>query len=164
LDIALTYSPNARGGVVIEPLYDEKLVLVSNKPRGVVRWSPDYVYTDWGTDIREAHSRAYPGTNRPWLTGSLGQLSIPLVIANGGSGYFPLGSVRRYISRKRLFLVTGAPVFERKVYCVHSHPMKAPKWLASVLDGIRVASRQMTGFSSGLQRPPRSGAPALPVA
>ncbi len=143
LDIAVTYTPNARSGVVVEPLYDEKLVLVSHKPRGLLRWSPDYIYTDWGSDIREAHSRAYPGGNRPSLTGSLGPLSIRLVLENGGSGYFPLGSVRGYVARKKLFIVTDAPVFERKVYCVYSHQMKAPKWLTAVLDEIRAASRQM---------------------
>jgi DNA-binding transcriptional LysR family regulator len=142
LDIAITYTPNARSGVVVEPLYDEKLVLVSHKARRLMRWSPDYVYTDWGPDIREAHSRAYPGSNRPSLTGTLGSLSIPLVLENGGSGYFPFGAVRGYIARKKLFLVTGAPVFERKVYCVYTHEMKSPRWLRSVLDEIRAASRE----------------------
>jgi LysR family transcriptional regulator, flagellar master operon regulator len=140
LDIALTYTPNARSGVIVEPLYDEKLVLVSHKPRGLMRWSPDYIYTDWGSDFREAHSRAYPGGNRPSLTGSLGPLSIRLVLENGGSGYFPLGSVSRQIARKKLFIVTDAPVFERKVYCVYSHQLKAPRWLMAVLEEIRAAS------------------------
>jgi DNA-binding transcriptional LysR family regulator len=141
LDIGITYTPNARSGVVVEPLYDEKLVLVSHKPRGLMRWSPDYIYTDWGSDIREAHSRAYPGGNRPSLTGSLGPLSVRLVLENGGSGYFPLGSVSSQIARKKLFIVADAPVFERKVYCVYSHQLKAPRWLTAVLEKIRAASR-----------------------
>lgn len=154
LDIAITYTPNVRSGVVVEPLYDEKLVLVSHKPRGLLRWSPDYIYTDWGADIREAHSRAYPGGNRPSLTGSLGPLSIRLVLENGGSGYFPYGSVRGYIGRKKLFVVTGAPMFERKVYCVHSHQMKAPKWLTVVLDRIRSSSRKMDRLGARLTTEP----------
>jgi DNA-binding transcriptional LysR family regulator len=143
LDIAVAYTPNARSGFVVEPLHDEKLVLVSHKPRGLMRWSPDYIYTDWGSDIREAHSRAYPGGNRPSLTGSLGPLSIRLVLENGGSGYFPFGSVQDYIARKKLFIVSGAPVFARKVYCVYSQQMKAPKWLTAVLDDIRAASKRL---------------------
>ena len=139
LDVAVTYSPNARSGVVVEQLYEEKLVLVSHKARGLMRWSPDYIYTDWGSDIREAHSRAYPDGNRPSLTGSLGPLSIRLVLENGGSGYFPLGSVSHYINQKRLFIVTDAPVFERKVYCVY-HQFNAPKTLAAALGDLRSAS------------------------
>lgn len=154
LDIALTYTPNARSGVVIEPLYDEKLVLVSHKPRGLLRWSPDYVYTDWGSDVREAHSRAYPGGNRPSLTGSLGPMSIRLVLENGGSGYFPLGSVRSYVTRKKLFIVPDAPVFERKVYLVCTHQMKAPKWLTAVLEGVRAESRQMAKLGEKLVAQP----------
>ena len=143
LDIAICYAPNARSGIVVEPLYDERLVLVSHKPRGVIRTNPYYIYTEWGPDIREAHSRAYPGSIRPSLTGSLGPLSIRLVLENGGSGYFPFGSVREHILRKRLFLVSGAPVFERKVYCMYSHATKPSKWLSEVLDEIRESSREM---------------------
>jgi LysR family transcriptional regulator, flagellar master operon regulator len=144
LDIAVTYTPNARSGIVVEPLYNEKLVLVSHKARSLMRWSPDYIYTDWGPDIREAHSRAYPEGNRPSLTGSLGALSIRLVLENGGSGYFPLGSISRYIAEKKLFLVSGAPAFERKVYCVYCHPIKAPMILSAVLDHLRAASQRMS--------------------
>jgi DNA-binding transcriptional LysR family regulator len=156
LDIAVTYTPNARSGVVVEPLYDEKLVLVSHKPRGLMRWSPDYIYTDWGSDIREAHSRAYPGGNRPSLTGSLGPLSISLVLENGGSGYFPLGSVQRYIAKKKLFIVSDAPMFERKVYCVYSHQMKAPRWLMAVLEEVRAASTRMAKIAAKLEGAARS--------
>ena len=144
LDVAITYTPNARSGIVVEPLYNEKLVLVSHKARSLMRWSPDYIYSDWGPDIREAHSRAYPEGNRPSLTGSLGALSIRLMLENGGSGYFPLGSISRYIAEKKLFLVSGAPAFERKVYCVYCHPMKAPMILSAVLDHLRAASQRMS--------------------
>jgi LysR family transcriptional regulator, flagellar master operon regulator len=149
LDIAVTYTPNARAGLVIEPLYDEKLVLVSHKRRGLMRWSPDYIYTEWGPDIREAHSRAYPGGNRPSLTGSLGPLAIRLVLENGGSGYFPIGSVSSYIARKKLFMVTDAPVFERRVYCVFTHQMKASSWLEVVLEDLRVMSRRVESLGAG---------------
>jgi LysR family transcriptional regulator, flagellar master operon regulator len=157
LDLAITYTPNARSGVVVEPLYEETLVLVSHKARGLMRWSPDYIYTDWGSDIREAHSRAYPEGNRPSLTGSLGALSIRLVLKNGGSGYFPLGSVKPYIDQKQLFIVTGAPVFERKVYCVY-HQLSGPKILAAALGDIRAASRRMNGVMTKPARKSRRGA------
>ena len=154
LDVAITYTPNARSGVVVEPLYEEKLVLVSHKARSLMRWSPDYVYTEWGSDIREAHSRAYPGANRPSLTGSLGALSIRLVLENGGSGYYPLGSVSSYITAKTLFLVSGAPTFERKVYCVYSHPMKAPVILAAVLDDLRAAGQRTSRLGAAPRKKP----------
>jgi DNA-binding transcriptional LysR family regulator len=155
LDIAITYTPNARSGLVVEPLYEEKLVLVSHKSRSLMRWSPDYIYSDWGSDIREAHSRAYPGGNRPSLTGSLGALAIRLMHENGGSGYFPLGSVSSYIAEKKLFLVSGAPAFARKVYCVYSHAMKAPGILVGVLDQLRSASERMSRLSAAIAK--RSG-------
>jgi len=148
LDIVVTYTPNARSGVVIEPLYDEKLVLVSHVPRGVERWRPDYIYTDWGSDFREAHTRAYPGVNRPILTGNLGALTVRLIIEGGGSGYFPIGAVREHLARKTLFLVSGAPVFERRVYCVFARQREARNLLPAVIEDLLVFGRRAAQYDA----------------
>jgi len=142
LDIVVTYAPSARSGVVVEPLYDEKLVLVAHIPRGVERWRADYIYTDWGFDFREAHTRAYPGVNRPMLTGNLGALTVRLILDGGGSGYFPIGAVREHLARKALFLVSGAPVFERRVYCVFARQRKARRLVPEVIEHLRASGRR----------------------
>jgi DNA-binding transcriptional LysR family regulator len=144
LDLGITYSPNVRGDLAVEPLYDEKLVLVSNRPRGVMRWSPDYIYMDWGDEFREAHRRAYPGGNRPALTGSIGALGLRLVVSSGGSGYFPFGSARPYIEEKKLFIVTDAPVFERKVYGIYRRRDRDSSLVADTIGELVAAGEQLS--------------------
>jgi LysR family transcriptional regulator, flagellar master operon regulator len=143
LDFGLVYTPNGRSGIVIKPLFVEKLILVSDKPRGVMRWSPDYVYMDWGTEFREAHSRTYPGGNRPSMTGNLGPMTVRFILQHGGSGYFPAGSVRKLIEKGQLFVVKGAPVFPRQVYLTHPTQRALPAWLAESVAGI-AAMRSVT--------------------
>ncbi|MEQ1805897.1 MAG: LysR family transcriptional regulator [Burkholderiaceae bacterium] len=143
LDIGITYSPIVRTGLAVETLYVEKLVLVSNHPRGVMRWSPDYIYMDWGDEIRAAHRSAYPGGNRPSLTGSIGPLCIRLVLDSGGSGYFPYGSVRRYVREGRLFIVDGAPVFDRTVYCIYQRSEAVARRIKPMLAQLRAAAEPL---------------------
>lgn len=115
LDLGITYNPILRIGLAVEALYAEILLLVSNDPRGVKRWSPDYIYMYWVDEIHAAHRNAYPGGNRPSLTGSIGALFTRLVLDSGGSGYLPYGSVQRFLREGRLFIVDSAPVFDRTV-------------------------------------------------
>jgi DNA-binding transcriptional LysR family regulator len=137
LDLGILYNPHARSGLVVEPLFEEQLILVSTKPRKLMRWSPDYVYSDWGIDFREAHGRAYPYGNLPSLTGTLGPMTIRYMLKLGGSGYFPEGSVRRLIRGRKLFLVGGAPRFSRKVYGVYPGGRTLPRWFSAALDRLR---------------------------
>lgn len=148
LDIGITYSPIVRTGLAVETLYVEKLVLVSNRPRGVMRWSPDYIYMDWGDEIRAAHRNAYPGGNRPSLTGSIGPLCIRLVLDSGGSGYFPYGSVRREVREGRLFIVDGAPVFDRSVYCIYQRSEAVARRVKPILAQLRAAAAPLQNMES----------------
>lgn len=51
IDIAVLYAPRLKPGLMIEPLAEEKLVLVTTErsathdPEAV---SPDFIYVDWG--------------------------------------------------------------------------------------------------------------------
>ncbi|MBV9783613.1 MAG: LysR family transcriptional regulator [Acidisphaera sp.] len=148
LDVIVTYTPNARSGVVVEPLYDEKLVPVAGEKRGVQRWNTSYIYADWGPDIDEAHTRVYPNGRRPSLTGNIGALAIALILDGGGSGYFPLGAVREHLARGAMFVVSGAPVFDRRVYCVFPHLRKEESMLSGVIDGLRAWGHAMTELNT----------------
>lgn len=148
LDLGILYSPHARSGLVVEPLFEEQLILISSKPRGVMRWSTDYVYCDWGLEFREAHGRAYPYGNLPSLTGTLGPMMIRYILKFGGSGYFPEGSVRRLVDARKLFVVRGAPRFSRKVYGVYPAERRLPDWFPAALARLRDPNAQPTDQKS----------------
>jgi DNA-binding transcriptional LysR family regulator len=164
LDVGITYSPILRSGLAVETLYVEKLVLVSDRPRGIMRWSPDYIYMDWGDEIRAAHRSAYPGGNRPSLTGSIGPLCIKLVLESGGSGYFPYGSVRRYVCDGRLFVVDDAPVFDRTVYCIYQRGEAVTRRIGPVLAQLRALAEPLQQIEPAVRgRVPHRGSASTRV-
>ncbi len=117
LDLTLTYIPRQQADITSEKLLEDSLVLVATKPRKVhTDWVEDYVFVDWGTEFREEHKRAYPGTQAPRLSVGLGMVGLDYILKYGGAGYFPERMVEDLVSKGRLFYVEDAPKFSRPVY------------------------------------------------
>ncbi len=89
LDIAVLYSPHNRAGLVVEPLMEERLILVTSDPTRNVPYDEGYAYVDWGPEFKISHSNAFLDLETPALSVSHGPLSLQYILAYGGSGYFP---------------------------------------------------------------------------
>lgn len=137
LDVGVMYSPQSRPGLVTEKLLEERLVLVSSKARALDDWDEAYVYVDWGPEYRGAHTQAFPQMKTPAVAVSLGALGLQHILANGGSGYFPMRVVRPYLADGRLFLVEGAPEFRRPAFIVHPQADEQEEWFRTALQGLR---------------------------
>lgn len=138
LDVAVIYLPRTMPGMVIEKLLEEKLVLVSTTPREPkAGWIEDYVFVDWGTDFRAAHSQAFPEMESPAVTVGLGALALQYILDNGGSGYLPLRVVRPLLSDGRLHQVPDAPTMNRPAHMVYAANPADPDLLALAIDGLR---------------------------
>jgi DNA-binding transcriptional LysR family regulator len=95
LDIGLMYTPSHAPGLVVEHLFDERLVLVSS--RCDTRWpGEDYIYVEWGPGFYAKLCESYPDLERPpqvvnivsrCLASSLVSrlASPPVVVARGGA-------------------------------------------------------------------------------
>ena len=119
IDIGLMYAPQSRSGLVIEPLLEETLVLVSTTPDEATAFSPSYVFVDWGPDFLAQHSLIYPDYAGSQFVASIGWLGLQQVLQNGGSGYFPYSVVGEFIASNRLYLVSDAAQFRLPAYLVH---------------------------------------------
>lgn len=137
IDIGVMYSPQSRPGIVIEPLFEERLLLVSTRGRDAAAGDDGYVFVDWGPEFRAAHGQAYPDLKTPAVQVGLGALGLQHILANGGSGYFPERVVRTLLEGGRLHAVAGAPEFHRPAYVVHAAGEEQPDWLRTALDGLR---------------------------
>jgi DNA-binding transcriptional LysR family regulator len=137
LDIGVMYSPQSRPGLHIEKLLEERLVMVSTKPRAVEEWDEDYVFVDWGPEFRQGHGQAFPDLKTPAVSVGLGALGLQHVLAHGGTSYFPMRTVRSYLAAGRLFEVTGAPDFRRPAWLVYSQEDGHGEWFRTALDGLR---------------------------
>lgn len=143
LDVGVMYSPRNTPGLVIETLLEEKLVLVSTDRREVARgWVDDYVFVDWGDDFRAEHAKAFPEMKATSVSVGLGPLGLQYVLERGGSGYFPMRSVRTHLAEARLFPVQGAPTFRRPAYMVFPAEPADPELLELALTGLRQIASQ----------------------
>jgi DNA-binding transcriptional LysR family regulator len=140
VDIGAMYTPTSRSGLVVEHLFDETLLLVtSDLKRG---WPDDgYIHIDWGPEFHAQFSDHHPETGPPALVANIGWLGVQQLLAYGGSGYFPLRLVRRYIETGLLWRVPNAPQFKLPAWMVFPRDSDSPS-LKSALDGLRTLARE----------------------
>lgn len=135
-DIGVMYTPQARPGLTVEPLLEERLVMVSTRADPPLEPQSDYVYVDWGPEFFAQHSLAFPNFSGCALTVNIGWLGLQRIRAHGGTGYFPLRMVREDELAGRLHRVAGAAEFRLPAYlCFPSRTDSQP--LALALDTIR---------------------------
>jgi DNA-binding transcriptional LysR family regulator len=135
-DIGVMYTPQARPGLTVERLLEERLVMVSTRADPPREPESDYVYVDWGQEFFAQHSLAFPNFSGCALTVNIGWLGLERIRAHGGTGYFPLRMIREDELAGRLHRVPGAPEFRLPAYlCFPSKAVSQP--LALALDTIR---------------------------
>ncbi|MDX9766299.1 MAG: LysR family transcriptional regulator, partial [Ectothiorhodospiraceae bacterium] len=71
VDVGVMYTPTSRSGLVVEPLFDETLVLVTSDPkRG---WpDPGYIHIGWGPEFNARFSEHYADVGPPALIANIG--------------------------------------------------------------------------------------------
>lgn len=136
MDIGVMYTPQARPGLTIEPLFEERLILVSTHPDPAPEPTGDYVYVDWGEEFSAQHTHAFPGFSGAAVTMNVGWLGLQHIVAAGGSGYFPSRLVREHESMGRLHRAVGAPEFRLPAYLCYSAEA-ASEPLSLALESIR---------------------------
>lgn len=119
LDIAIVYAPRTIPGLKVEPIVDEKLVMVTTDSDRPIFEEGRYVYVDWGPDFAAQHDTVFAGQPTPGLLVGLGPLGLSYILATGGSGYFRMSSVRPFLADGRLKLVPEAPEFSYPAYAIY---------------------------------------------
>ncbi len=134
--IGVMYTPQSRPGLTVEPLLEERLVMVSTQADPPANPGRDYVYVDWGPEFFAQHSLAFPNFSGAALTVNIGWLGLQRILAFGGSGYFPARMLREHELAGRLHRVGGAPEFRLPAYLCF--PTKTDSdAIALALDTIR---------------------------
>lgn len=131
MDAALVYQPEYATGLHIEPLLEEKLILIRSTQK-----PGQYVYVDWGPEFRRQHDSALPDHARASLYFNLGPLALQHILQSGGSGYFRTRVAQRYLEEGSMERVAGATSFSYPVWLVHA---KTPvsRALRDALDVLR---------------------------
>jgi DNA-binding transcriptional LysR family regulator len=136
-NIGVMYTPQARPGLTVELLLEERLVMVSTRTHPPAEFQRDYVYVDWGPEFFAQHALAFPDFAGATLTVNIGWLGLQRILAFGGSGYFPARMVREHEAAGRLHRVPGAPEFRLPAYLCFPAQAEKSEPLALALDTIR---------------------------
>jgi len=137
LDIGVMYSPQARPGLVIEKLLEERLVLISTRSDGMGVRDAHYVFVDWGPEFRIAHTQAFPDLSTPAIAVGLGALGLQHILANGGAGYFPMRLVRPLLEQGQICRVMDAPEFRRPAFMAYAASDNQSDALRTAIRGLR---------------------------
>jgi len=143
LDIGIMYTPQSRPGLVVEKLFEEKLILVGTHADEAALGS-SYVYVDWGPEFHAKHSVGFPDFEGPAISVNIGWLGLLHILANGGSGYFPARVAEIHLANGRLHRAANAPVFPLPVYVVYPENPD-PDTIGIALDSIREMARTISG-------------------
>ncbi len=135
VDLVFCFVPPNAGDTVVRKIFDDELVLVSTRPRPLMRWDPAYVYVDMGETFRRDHAAAYPDGDTPTRTFGSGSWALEYLLANGGSAYLPARLADPHLAAGTLHAVAHAPVFKRPAYVAARRGLvESWSWYEAVLD------------------------------
>ncbi|WP_126455744.1 LysR family transcriptional regulator [Sulfuriflexus mobilis] len=135
LDVGLMYTPSHSPGLIVEPLFNETLVLVSTRPDDTGP-GEDYIYIEWGPGFYAQHTQSYPDLERPPQFANIGWLGIQLTLANGGSCFLPARMAASFIAAGRLYRVPDSPEYIHPAYMVYPRESDNPV-MEQALEGLR---------------------------
>ena len=137
IDASLCYSPNILENAVAKVLRHERLILVSNIKRKLMRWDPEYIYVDYGEGFRQKHAAAYPDGDTPMTVFNSPIWALDHLSLNGGSAYLPERMIKKQLLTSQLFQVKDAPEFIQSIYIVSNTEMtKSWKWMPQLLNHL----------------------------
>ena len=141
-DIGVMYTPQSRPGLRVEPVLEERLVMVSTHSDPSPEPGRDYIYVDWGPEFFSQHSLAFPNYSGTALTVNVGWLGLMQILRYGGSGYFPARLLIEHAAAGRLHRVPDAPEFRLPAYLCYPAKSESES-LILALDTIRRVAAEM---------------------
>ncbi|MEM7643941.1 MAG: LysR family transcriptional regulator [Pseudomonadota bacterium] len=125
----LSYTPQTRPGLTIEPVLEDELILSAAWPDISGPDDPDlaaaYVFADWGPEFVQAHLTALPHLAPGGVTLTLGALGADYVANRRAAAYMPARAIRRHLDDGRLHLVPDAPRFPFPVWAAFRDDLDA---------------------------------------
>ena len=129
---------NQAGNFATRTLFDDELILVSDKPITAPDLGPAYVYVDHGEEFRRLHAAAYPGDTTSALTIASSQWAIDHLLRRGGAGYITRRHAKPLLEAGRLHEIASAPRFTRRAYVVEAAQTTAAwPWFENAIAAVR---------------------------
>lgn len=118
IQAALSYTPQLRPGLIVEPALEDELILVASYPDATLDLGDAFVSVDWGPEFTHALAIALPRLTDSGRSMALGALTMEYIVNRHAAAYLPARSARRYLDSGNLHLVAEAPRFHYPAYVV----------------------------------------------
>ena len=152
IDAALTYRANGHDDQNIHELFEETLILVSDREDTPMRFDHQYIYVDAGEEFGRYHTAAYSDAGVAKFSFGNAQWALDYLGCRGGSAYLPKQMVQSKIQSGELFQIMDAPQFTRTAYLVTQAEMEESwVWFEKVLDWIRALCNKTINSGNGIQ-------------
>ncbi len=149
LDLAVIYTPQPAPGLRIEKLFEDHLVLVSDRLEELgPQLAQRYIYIDWSYGYRQAHAELLPDLMAPRTIIGNPEAAMSFLQNQGGAAFFPLSDVEDMIATRKLYRVKGAPVIRRPCYVTYPENSAKAGLIATAIEILRDVTR---GLGAGPQ-------------
>ncbi len=132
LDLGVVYAPEQLPGFKAEPLFLERMVLVSTSAENINILPDNYIHIDWGAQFIRKFDLSFPNRSGNGVTINFGVLGLDFILKNGGSGYFPERMLSAYLSDETLHLVSKAPIITLPVFLLRLEDNTSPAIQTSI--------------------------------
>ncbi len=140
-DIAFTYrsAMGAREKQIELPA--DTLILVSTLPNSPMRFDPNYVFVEAGETFGREHAAAYADADTARLSFNSAQIGLQHLKTSGGSAYLPMRLVEHELQKGKLFKISQAPEFKRRIYLTaNTAALDAWDWFENCLSYVTTKS------------------------
>jgi len=146
LDLAVGYQTKTVPGVKFEPLFNEKLLLVTSFPLGS-DWRENYIPTDWDDAIimEQRHFMETLETEYR-IRAAFIDLVRMMLSRMHCSGYMVERVAIPLMEAGKIRLVEDMPVFERPAHAIYPLAPTNPEMLEIALQGLRETARKNFGI------------------
>jgi len=139
IELAIGYQPSVQAGQTNVMLGEDELVLVGDRPNRPVRFDDGYIYVDAGEAFGRDHAAAYVDAGVARISFGSAQWALDYLLDQGGSAYLPLRLIGHHLKEGRLFRLTDAPQFNRRIVLITSDASTRHwPWLDAVIERLKI--------------------------
>ena len=143
LDLAVGYQYKTVNGVVFEPLFTERLILVTSFPNAE-DWRNNYIPIGWDEEFDDDQRRFIGELQDSYrIRAYFIDVARTILLREPASAYVVERSVRPLLKEKRIKRVKEAPVFERPAHVIYPSRPTHPDVQALALEGFRELAKTL---------------------
>ena len=137
LDLAVGYQYTVTSGVIFEPLFVEKLILVTSMSN-VEQWRNNYIPIGWDDKFDDEQQQFIGELDNSYrIRTQFIDVARAMLLREPASAYVVERIARPLIRQGRIKQITHAPVFERPAYAIYPAKPTHPDIQSTALGGLR---------------------------